>query len=240
MFRSLFSLVRDSASRGTLVVAENRSTTSHDPQIRACTEALGWARKALAVAAAQNRQEKAVIEKLSHLIANLERRATLTLGAGNEPLAREAAAAIALLENARNDASEAISGFSEQFGQLRQLVRTTELSLQDFRASHRIDTANGATIKQATNGKATRDTLAEVQTTLARLQSRQNEIDHANNVLNRFDAGSDPNAIVQMMTDAGFGVPAQKKVEDIFERLRAQHEAGRKADQADANAPQPS
>lgn len=235
MFRSLFSLVRDSANRGTPVLAGNRSTTSHDPQIRACTEALGWARKALLVAAAQNRQEQALIEKLSHLIANLERRATLVLSSGNEQLAREAAAAIALLENARDDASEAISGFSEQFGQLRQLVRTTELRLQDFRAGHRIDTANGATIKQATNGKAARDTLAEVQTTLARLQSRQNESDHANNVLDRFDAGSDPNAIVQIMTDAGFGVPAQKKVEDVFERLHAQHEAGRKADRAGAN-----
>ncbi len=238
MFRSLFSLVRNSASRGPLVVAENRSTTSHDPQIRACTEALGWARKALVVAAAQNRQEQAVIEKLSHLNANLERRATLALSAGNEQLAREVAAAIALLENARHNASEVISGFSEQFGQLRQLVRTTELRLQDFRAGHRIDTANGATIKQVTSGKAARDTLAEVQTTLGRLQSRQNEIDHANNVLDRFDAGSDPNAIVQIMTDAGFGAPAQKKVEGVFERLRAQHEAGRKTDQAGANTPQ--
>ena len=59
--------------------------------------------------------------------------------------------------------------------------------------------------------------------TLARLQSRQNEIDHATDVLEELEAESNPSNITKKMADAGFGAPTQKRAQDVLERLKAKN-----------------
>lgn len=229
MLKSLFTLMRGRANSAVDAVIDENALTILDQQIRDCAEAVGWARKALAVAVAQNRQEQARIEKLSEQIADLEARAGLALKAGNEELATEAAEAIASLENERDAAATATSGFSRECTRLREMVRTVERRLKDLQAGRRAAKANDAVLKLRDKGliagESYRNTLAEAEATLARLQSRQSEIDHANDVLDELDADADPNTITQKMADAGFGAPTRKRAQDVLERLKAQQKA---------------
>ncbi len=243
MFKSLLTLMRGTANRAVDATIDQNALTILDQQIRDCGEAVGWARKALAVAVAQNRQEQGRLQKISSQIADLEERAGLALKAGKEDLALEAAEAIASLENERDSASKTLSGFSKECERLRGMVRTSEVRLKDLESGRRAAKANDAVLKLRDKGliagETYRNTLSEAETTLARLQSRQSEIDHATDVLEELEAESNPRTISERMADAGFGSPSRKSANDVLERLKAKNKSAKPAERTKQKSSRP-
>ena len=243
MFKSLLTLMRGTANRAVDATIDQNALTILDQQIRDCGEAVGWARKALAVAVAQNRQEQGRLEKISSQITDLEERAGLALNAGKEYLALEAAEAIASLENERDSATRTLSGFSKECERLRGMVRTSEIRLKDLESGRRAAKANDAVLKLRDKGliagETYRNTLSEAETTLARLQSRQSEIDHATDVLEELEAESNPRTISERMADAGFGSPSRKSANDVLERLKAKNKGAKPTDKPKQKSSRP-
>ncbi len=231
MWNSVFSLFRGVARRTVSGLLDTNTLTFRDPQTAQYTEAVGWARKAVVVAVAKNRQEQAYIEKLCRRITDLKRRAGLALSAGNERSAREVAEAIASLENERDRVIKTISGFSAEFTRLRRMVGTAEHRLKNRRNMREAAKANEVDPKRGyqaqTTGGGDRDAHCEAETALAVLQSRQDEIHRANDVLDGFGAEPDPVTIMRKMADAGFGLPAKGHADEVFARLRAHHKTRR-------------
>ena len=72
MLKSLFTLVRGTANRAVDKTIDQNALLILDQQIRDCGDAIGTARKALAIAIAQDRREQDRIGKLEREIADLE------------------------------------------------------------------------------------------------------------------------------------------------------------------------
>lgn len=152
MLKSLLTLMRGRTNNAVDANIDRNALTILDQQIHDSAESVGWARKALVVAVAQNRQEQARIEKLSSRIADMESRADLALNAGNEELATEAAEAIASLENERDSIARAISGFSREWARLRDIVRTAERRLNDLKSGRKAAKPNDSVLKLRNSG----------------------------------------------------------------------------------------
>ena len=76
MLKSLLTLVRGTANDAAEATIDHKALVILDQQIRDCGAAVNMARKALAIAIAQERQEQGRLEKLAARIGDLEARAT--------------------------------------------------------------------------------------------------------------------------------------------------------------------
>ena len=226
MLKSLFSLVEGGTNRAVPATAKGTAPIPRNPKVLKCAEAVGWAQKALVIAVAQNREQRAQADKFSAHIAELEARAVLALGAGSETEALDAAEVIAALEPMRDRLSETLSGFAEEFARLRQMLQFAKLQLNHLRDGSGAREGDSAVWWRRDHGspnagESNRDLFSETETALARLHGRQVEIDRANAVLRGVDPQMDPKAEAPMMIDAAFGEPRQKKARYILERLRS-------------------
>jgi len=225
MLKSLLTLVRGTTNRAVDKTIDQNALLILDQQIRDCGDAIGTARKALAVAIAQDRREQDRIGKLQHEISDLETRAAAALEAGQDDLAMEAAETIAALGNEHDAASKAQSCFAGECQRLRGIVRSAEQRLRDLERGRRTATTNEAVLKLRDKGLAAgeshKNTLSEAEATLARVQSRQCELDQATSVLEELETETSPTSIADKMAEAGFGAPTQTRARDVLERLKA-------------------
>ncbi len=100
-------------------------------QIRDAAQSIQSARRSVAIAIAQNEQER--IQHATTFISridDLETRASAALAKGNEGLAREAAEAIAYLEAERDQSEKAQAQFTTAIDKLKGIVRVSETRLQ--------------------------------------------------------------------------------------------------------------
>src|SRR5580698_2579121 len=98
MFKTIFTIVRGRQAEAVETFADANAMTLLEQQIRDAAADLDRARRALAIARAQDATEAARIEGLRARIIDLERRAVAALEATRDDLAAEAAEAIAGLE----------------------------------------------------------------------------------------------------------------------------------------------
>src|SRR5215471_693319 len=98
MLKTIMTLFRGAAHRAEEEFADRSALLILDQQIRDAAAGIERAKRALAVAIAQDEAEGKRLEATLKRIADLEERAVAALGAGNEELAAEAAEAIAVME----------------------------------------------------------------------------------------------------------------------------------------------
>jgi len=98
MLKTLITLVRGHTYAIAEEVADQNALLILDQQMRDATGALDTAKKALAVAIAQESQESQRLDGTRAQIEDLETRAVAAIEAGRDDLATEAAEAIATLE----------------------------------------------------------------------------------------------------------------------------------------------
>jgi len=229
MLKSLLTLVRGTANDRLEATLDRNALTMLDQQIRDCGTAIDTARKALAVAIAQNKQEQARITRLAEQIADLEARASEALRSGHQYLALEAAEAIAALEIEHEATTEAQQRFQGECERLRSIVSKAQARLRDLERGRRSAKAHDAVLRLRDKGLIAsedhRNTLSDAEATLSRLQARQSELDHASAALEDLEAEHSPKTIKEKLTDAGFGPSTKKRAEDVLERLKAKAEA---------------
>ena len=219
------TLFRGRAAEAAETVADHNALPLLDQQIRDAAAALGRARRALALAMAQEAQEAPRLEEAAKRIADLEDRARQALAAGRDDLATEAAEAIAGLE-AEQAARRAAQGmFAAEAARLRRIVADTEARLAELdrgrrlaRAAHAVRGMHGDRIGAAPLHEAT---LAEAEATLARLRARQAEEAAAQEALDGLEAERRPASVAEKLAEAGFGKPVRPTADAVLARLRA-------------------
>ena len=102
MFKQIVTLLRGRAYEAQEAVIDGQALTILRQQIRDCAEAVGAARRAVAIAISQNEQERQQQVRIAARIADLEMRTLAALEQGKQALATEAAESIALLEQERD------------------------------------------------------------------------------------------------------------------------------------------
>lgn len=221
MFRQLVTLVRGHGNDAAEAYADANAIVILRQQIRDCAQAVVSARKAVAVATAQNEQESSQHARLSARIADLEGRAVLALEQERHDLAREAAQSIAMMEDERASSLEAQRRFSGEIERLKRILQTAEARLRDLQRGLRLAQATNATQRLRTDaGSAALTTLRDAEETLSRLRARQEQIDLAADALAALEHTGDPLAVSEKLAAAGCGAPAATSAEAVLERLR--------------------
>lgn len=230
MFKSLVTLFRGAAHDVAETVTDRNALSILDQQMRDCTLSVARARKALAVAIAQDGKEQAHIEHTRKRIADLEERAGLALDEDRQDLAAEAAEAIAYLEAECEAGETAQSTFAAEIKRLRKIVKQSELRLVELRRGQRIvvaaEKAKCLRGDEVAPSQMSINTLAEAEQTLTRLRERQKDFERTAVALEELDPSADPSSLVERFAEAGIGRPVRSTPEDVLARLKARRTAG--------------
>ncbi|WP_043623972.1 PspA/IM30 family protein [Ensifer sp. ZNC0028] len=222
MFKQIVTLMRGRAHMAEEAFTDRHALPILAQQIRDAARGVESARRAVALAIAQNRLEKENAERLSAHIEELEIRAIAALEKGRGDLAAEAAASIARLETELQNARQVQAEFADGIDRLRQAVRQNETRLAALRRGERLAAARDRTQRLSRevpgNDLAT---LGDAEATLARLETRQREAELTAEALIELEERPDPAALAQKLAAAGCGRPLVTSADDVLERLRA-------------------
>jgi len=228
MFKTLVTLMRGTSARAAEMIEDQNALLILDQQIRDAAAALDRARKALAVAAAQDASEDKRIATLQADIKDLEARATAALDT-REDLAAEAAEAIAGLEIDLAAAQSAHASFARESARLRALVRNGERRLSELERGRRTAQATEAVRRLRTKGIWTvgqnASALRDAEATLERLRRNQAEAEVADQVYDELANETGPDLLKEKLERAGFGERTKPTAASVLERLRQAHRA---------------
>jgi phage shock protein A len=221
MLKTFVTLIRGGIAAAEAEVTDRSALLILDQQIRDAAAATERARRALALAIAQDEAEGRRHEATLSRIADLESRTREALVAGREDLATEAAEAIAVMEADRDAIREARDTFKREITQLGTAVSGATQRLADLERGRRIAQAAEAVRRLKTQGVRGSGvaTLAEAETTLSRLRERQREDASAADALDNLrDTGA--KSISSKLEAAGFGPRTRPTATDVLARLK--------------------
>lgn len=224
MLKTIVTLVRGAAFRAEEEFADRSALLILDQQIRDGAAGIERARRALAVAIAQDEAEGKRLEATSKRIADLEERAVAALNAGADELATEAAEAIAVMEADRDAIREARTTFAREIGSLKATVRKSAARLAELERGRRIASAAesvrrlkaGAGLMAPEGATA----LADAEQTLRRLRERQSEDAAAADAYEALETEPNPARIAERLEAAGFGRRTRPTAASVLERLK--------------------
>ncbi len=225
MFKTFVTLIRGRAAAVGEEIADSNALHILDQQMRDASASLERAKRALALAIAQDAQEGRRLETVRAQIADLESRVGQALDAGREALAREGAEAIARLEGERDAADTARTLFANEIGRLKAHVAQAESRLAALDRGRRVARA-AESVQGLKKGRIEaagpfQGTLSEAEHTLQRLRERQVEAQAAEDVLEAIDAASGPVSAAEKLAEAGFGPRTRTTADDVLSRIRA-------------------
>jgi phage shock protein A len=182
------------------------------------------AKRALAVAIAQEVQEGKRLDGTRDRIEDLETRAVAAIEGGRDDLASEAAEAIATLEAERDASATARALFAAEIARLKRHVLQQQMRFSQLERGRRIARAAEA-VRNARRGRVEaapifEGTLAEAEATLSRLRERQVEADAAESAFDALDAATGPIAVAEKLSAEGFGPRLKPNAADVLARLR--------------------
>src|SRR6476620_9309825 len=176
MLKTIVTLVRVAAFRAEKEFADRSALLILDQQIRDSAAGIERAKRALAIAIAQDEAEGKRLETTLTRIADLEERALAAPNGGREELANEAAEAIAVMEADRDSIREARATFAREIAGLKATVRKSGQRLAELERGRRIAQAAESVRRLKTGGvPAGHTALTDAETTLRRLRERQAE-----------------------------------------------------------------
>jgi phage shock protein A len=224
MLKMFLTFVRGGAAIAEERFADRNALMILDQQLRDAASAFERAKKALAVAIAQDYQESVRLAAGNTRIADLELRVSAALVAGDDGLAREGAEAIASLEADRDAAASAQALFAAEIVRLRRHVGQAQARIAELDRGRRLARASEA-VRDMRRGRIEAGlpheaTLAEAEQTLKRLRERQVEAEAADLALDELD-GAAAASVTEKLAARGFGPRLRASAEDVLERLRA-------------------
>jgi phage shock protein A len=228
MLKTFITLVRGGTGAVLDEVRDRNALLILDQQVRDATATLEKAKRALALAVAQDQQEGSRLAELERQLADLETRALAALDGGREDLAREGADVIARLEADRDAAKNARSLFAAEIGKLREHVRRAEGRIVALDRGRRLARAAEA-VRHMRRGRTEgamphQATLAEAEETLRRLRERQETAAIAETALEQIDTAAAPASAAERLAAEGFGRPLRATADDVIARLKLRHQ----------------
>jgi phage shock protein A len=220
MIKQFVALVRGRAYDVAETTLDGSALTILRQQIRDCVAAVSAARRAVAIAIAQNDQEVQQYKRLVARIEDLEERTLIALQQEKHELAREAAETISLLESERETSLAAQASFSGEIERLKRTVRGSETRLRELERGQRIASAVEKTqrLREAAPGSGL-SALNDAEQTLERLRKRQQQLDVAAAAMSEMELSRNPETMSERLAEAGCGTPLKSRADDVLLRL---------------------
>jgi len=224
MLKTIVTLMRGAASRAEEEVTDRSALLILDQQIRDSASGIERAKRALAVAIAQDEAEGKRLETALSRISDLEERAVAALSAGRDELAGDAAEAIAVMEADRDAIREARATFAREIAGLKTAVRRSGQRLAELERGRRIALAAESVRRLKTGhgmaGPSGAAALAGAEATLRRLRERQSEDAAAETAYETLDSEANPASVAERLETAGFGKRTRPTAADVLARLK--------------------
>jgi phage shock protein A len=191
------------------------AASSLDRSIALATSDHFTARRALAIAVAEEAREIVRRDDLTTKVSDLEARAVQAIRAGRDDLAMNAAETIASIRTEIEASERASSRFTMEVALARREVDGQRRRLADLDRGRRL-----ARIGSALNGAAAlsdsgRDRLSEAENVLDKINA---ENDDARAVREEMAPG--PDRLIERLSGQGFGPPVGVRATDVMARLR--------------------
>ena len=224
MLKTVVTLFRGSQAAAVEDLKDRNALLILDQQMRDASTTLDQARRALAVALAEDGQERRRTEAVASRIVTLEERARAALAGQREDLALEAAEAIASLETDRDAGQQARCMLGSEIARLRRCVSQGEQRFAQLQRGRRLARVAEA-VRVSRHGRvepavSMRGTLGEAEATLARLRERQDLVIDAEEILGDLEPGDPQPSAEDRLADAGFGPPTRPTAASVLARLK--------------------
>jgi phage shock protein A len=229
MLKTFVTIFRGHAARAAEDLADANALVILDQHIRDAGVGLDRARRALAIAMAQDAAEVRRIGDIDARIADLEQRAIAALDGAREDLAAEAAEAIANLEADKSSAANARDSFSRESRKLRGLVANAERRFAELERGRRAAQVSEAVRRLRDRGAAEvggqASALNDAEATLKRLRERQAEAEAADVALETLGGVPAADLIAEKLEAAGFGERTRPTAATVLDRLKQRRAA---------------
>ena len=222
MFKTLRTIFLGRAAR-----AEQGLETAHaaiiiEQKIREAEAGHAMAKRGLASLITRSKSEAKALKVLETRMADLETRTRQALSAGKDGLAHDAAALLAQLENERDVRERSLMGSKEKAERMRLAIEKTHRQLIDLRqgliTAQSIEAERKA-IGHIKGGISAHSAIAEGEAVLKRLLGSPDPVD-AMEALEDIEADLSGDAVMERLSEEGFGASGKVKASDILERLQ--------------------
>lgn len=222
MFSTIRTLLAGAGAKAEAAVRQEFAVELIDQKIREAGEAQKAAKAGLAGLIQRERAEDRQIAALEARIGDLAGRARQALAAGNEPLAAEAAAAIAQMENELAVRRETLLRMQARVVRLRQSVETATRRLIDLK--HGALMARTVQREQVLQrrlgaGLAGAGPMAEAEELIAGVLEADDPVE-AGEILDEIERGLSHADLPERMAAQGFGRPLKVTAAQVLDRLR--------------------
>ncbi len=222
MFKTFSTLFQASGARADAQIIDRFAPELIDEKIRQSELHLAQAKRHLALMIQRKRSEDQQLSRLSSTLADTEKRAKAALADGNEPLALEAAAAIATMENELKLRHTTVAQLEKQTQRLKANVQSSQRRIIDLRqgalSARSIHEVNKLHVKMG--GSATGQTAAqEAQALIDQVLAKADPLEQAQ-ILEEINQETDPDSLTDRLAQAGYGPATRATTEDIMARLR--------------------
>lgn len=222
MFKTVMTLFRGLATERVEEVTNANALPILRQQLRDCAETIASAKRSLAIAMAQNKQESDRNAQLSTKISELENRTVIAIREGKQEIARQAAETLAILEAEKATSAKAESHFASEIERQTLIVRQAEMKLRELERGQRLAQVTSQTQKlRVQNPKTMGSSLKDAEATLEKLQQRQNQAETAYHALEGLNNDLDADAMLKKLSDVGCGPAQQTNADAILQRLAA-------------------
>jgi len=170
------------------------------------------ARRALAIAIAEEEREVRRREALADKLSDLEQRAIEALRAGRDDLAGQAAETIAAVETEITASTHASSRFAAEVALARREVDAQRRRLADLDRGRRLARVGVALNAAPREGV---DALTAAESALAKIEAENHDARAI-----RDELAPPTERLIEQMADLGFGAPVRVRASDVMERLR--------------------
>lgn len=180
------------------------------------------AQVALARARAEQQQDRKRLQQIRCAIEDLENRARNALMKGADALAREAAEAIALLEDERAALETAIADFEQDLAGLTETLHRAQSRLRALKRGERSVDVRAHILKAQSFGTGTgQSALSAAEDQLEDLRSQQERDRIADREFAALSVADRPAALIEKLGDAGCGAPVKTRADDVLARLKS-------------------
>ncbi|WP_428646787.1 PspA/IM30 family protein [Roseibium sp.] len=223
MFEPLITQLRALFLTGATPNGDRQSIADLSLNLRVAANSVRAAQAALARAKAEQQQDRKRLTQIEASIEDLENRARNALLKGLEPLAREAAEAIALLEDEKSALEAAIRSFDEDLSGLTENLHRAQSRLRALKRGERtVEVRDRIQKAQSLGASAGQSALARAEDQLEEIKNRQELDQLADREFTSLSAADKPEALLEKLGDAGCGAPVKIRADDVLARLKSE------------------
>lgn len=222
MFKQFTTLLRGRSTDAAEALTDANALSILRQQLRDAASGVEQTRRAVATVMAHAQREQNSLRRIEAQLTDLEARAVEALTKGRDDLAVEAAGAVAQLEAERDTTVRAIATYDQQIAELKAQLTQCEARLRDVERGARLAAATATSQRvRATMPHPVIADLAEAESTLSRIQSRQEQAALAQAALVELNSAGKADLICDRLAAAGIGQPLRPDTAAVLNRLKA-------------------